>query len=130
MREVLVDAVLLSEEMDVADQFLLADNVFRGAAVGSVADQDELRGHFLANERKDLNHIREPLDGTEIRQVHQDRFAPRGPLGAQAGIVLPQIEIAIHEIGDHFDRVLDVEIFERALFQIMGNRRHAVGLLD
>src|SRR6202790_2772022 len=104
----LVHAILLSEEMDVADQFFLANDILCGAAVGSVADQNELRGHFLANERENVDNIRKPLDGTEIRQVHQDRLALRGPLGAHGRIVLPEIEVAIDEIWNDFDLILDV----------------------
>ncbi len=122
--------VLLTQKMDILDQFFLADQVFRSTAVGSVADQDELRSYFLADQSENFDDIGKPFDRAKIGKMHKNRFAVRSPFGAQSGIIFPAVEIAIHKIGDHFDRMLDVEFIERALFQIMGNGGHAVRLLD
>ena len=119
LRQRLVYAILFSQEMNIAPEFLLANQVFRGATIRSVPDQYQLCAHLLANEREYLDDVGEALDGTEIRQVHQDRLAIRGPLGAQGRIFFSAIEIAIHEIRNHFDRPLDVEFFEGALLQVV-----------
>ena len=65
--------------MNVARKFFLADQIFRRAAVRSIADQYQLRAHFLAHDGEHLHDIGDPLHGPEIRKVHQYRLAVRSP---------------------------------------------------
>ena len=49
LRQELVDAVLLSEEMNVARELLLAGQIFGSATVRPVADQHQFGGKLLAD---------------------------------------------------------------------------------
>ena len=89
-----------------------ADEIFRGAAVRAVADEDELGGHFGADEGEDFDDVGEALYGAEIREVHEDGLAVGRPLREQLGMWLARVEIAVDEIGNDFDGALDVEFFE------------------
>src|ERR1700693_165510 len=93
--ELLVDGVLLTEEEHVFLHLLFADEIFGGAAVGAIANQDELRGHFGAQQRKNLHTIRDALHRAEIREVHEDGLAVGGPLRAQLPGVAARVEIAV-----------------------------------
>ena len=128
--ELFVDGVLLAEEEDVFLQALFADEVFGGAAVGAVADQHELGGHFGADDGEDFDGVGDALDGTKIREVHEDGLAVGGPLCALGFVGLAGVEIAIDEIRDDVDGALDVEFFERLREQVIGDGGDAVALLD
>ena len=111
-------------------QLLLTDQVFGSTAVRSVADQHELCWHFRADLRKDLDGIGNTLHGTEIRQVHQDRFAAGRPLGALLGIRPADVKIAVHEIRYDLNRPLNIEFLERLIQQVCRNCRNSVALFD
>ena len=67
----------------------------------------------------------------KIGQMHQDAFAVGSIF--QPPLRLPgiaNIDIAIHEVVDHLDVVLDVELPQRALAQILRDGSYAVALLD
>src|SRR6266853_412283 len=70
--ELFVDVILLAEEENVLLEFFLADEIFGGAAVRAVADEDELGGHFGADDGENLDDVGEALDGAEIREVHEE----------------------------------------------------------
>jgi len=125
-----VDGVLLAKEEHVFLEFFLADEIFGGAAVGAVADEDELGGHFGANESEDFDGVGEAFDRAEVREVHQDGFAVGRPLLAEALVGGTAVEIAVDEIGDHFDGALDVEFLKGLAEKIAGDGSDAVALLD
>src|SRR5260370_15439183 len=81
--ELFVDGILFAEKENVFLETALADEVFGGAAVGAVADEDELGGHFGPDNCENFDGIGEALDGTEIREVHEDGFAVGSPLGGE-----------------------------------------------
>ena len=62
--------------------------------------------------------------------MHQNGLAVGRPLGAQRGIILAAVEIAIDEIGNDLDGPLDVEFFDGFLLEIVRDAGHAVGLFD
>src|SRR5260370_32120847 len=126
--EVLIAGVLLADEKDVFLQFLFADEIFRGATVGAITDENELGRHFGAHQRKDFDTIGYALDGTEVREVHEDRLVVGGPLSAQLFGIDESREIALHEVGDNVDGALDVEFLERLGQQVLGNGGHTVAL--
>ena len=128
--ELFVDVVLFAEEENVLLKFFLTDEVFGGAAVRAVADQDEFGGHFGADNRENFNDVGEALNGTEIREVHEDGFAVGRPLGRKTFVGRAVVEIAVHEIGNDFDGALDVELFDRLIEEIAGDGGDAVALLD
>src|SRR5262249_50384604 len=107
-----------------------ADNILSGAAIGTVADHDELSGNFLAHEREDLDHVRDALDRPEIREVHQDRLAVGSPPRAGLRITRTLLEITVDEVRNYLDWPLDLEFSHRAIAQVIRNRGDAVALLD
>src|SRR5260370_490442 len=125
-----VGGILFAEKENVFLETALADEVFGGAAVGAVADEDELGGHFGPDNCENFDGIGEALDGTEIREVHEDGFAVGSPLGGESFVGGAAVEIAVYEIGDDFDGALDVEFLERLVEQIAGDGGDAVALLD
>src|SRR5207302_1997323 len=64
--ELFVDGILLAEKEDVFLEMILADEVFGGAAVWAVADEDELGGHFGAHDGENLDGVGKALDGAKI----------------------------------------------------------------
>src|SRR5882724_1473129 len=128
--EFLVDVVLLAKEENVLLDFFLADEVFGGAAVRAVADKDELGGHFGADEGKNFDGVGEALDGAEIGEVHEDGFTIGGPLSGETFVGGAIVEVAVDEIGDDFDRALDVELFDSLVEQIARDGGDAVALFD
>src|SRR5713226_2472431 len=128
--ELFVDVVLFAEEENVFLEAVFADEVFGGAAVRAVADEDELGRHFGADKGENFDGIAEALDGAKIRQVHEDGFTVGRPLGRKAFVGSAVVEVAVHEVGDHFDGALDIELFDRLIEQIARDSGDAVALLD
>jgi hypothetical protein len=58
--------VLLAEEEDIFLELFLSHQIFRGAAVRAVADEDELGGHFSADQGENFDDVGEAFDGAEI----------------------------------------------------------------
>src|SRR5713226_646177 len=128
--ELFVDGVLFAKEENVFLKAALADEVFGGATVGAVADEDKLGGHFGADNGENFDGVGEAFDRTEIREVHEDGFAIGSPLGGETFVGGAIVEIAVHEVGDDFDGALDVELFDGLIEQIAGDGGDAVALLD
>ena len=126
-----MDRILFAKEHDIVlDVSSSTASSFGGAAIGTIADHDELGGHFFADQGKYLHSIENPFHGPEIGEVHEDDLAIGSPFGAQFRIGLAKIQITIDEIGDYFDGPLDVEILQSAIKQIARNRSDAVALLN
>src|ERR1700730_8157380 len=98
---------------------MFANEKFGSTAVRAVTNEHELGGHLGADEGEDFHDIRKALHGAEIRKMHEDVFASRSPLRAEFFGVDASVEIAIHEVGDDFDRALDVEVLESFLQKIV-----------
>src|SRR5882672_8352018 len=128
--EFFVDVVLFAQKKNVFLQAILADEEFGGAAVRAVADENELGGHFGADEGEDFHDVREALHGAKIRKMHQDGFAAGSPLRAETLVGDAVVEVAIHEVGDDFDGTLDVEVLKSFLQKIVRDGGDAVALLD
>ncbi len=111
-------------------QLLFAHQVFGRAAVGAVADEHQFCGHFFAHHRKNFHRVEHAFNRAEIREVHQDGLAIGRPFFGEALIGCAGVQIAVHEVGDHLDGALDVEIFEGLVQQILRNGGDAVALLD
>src|SRR5258708_13177861 len=73
--ELFVDGILFAEKENVFLEAALADEVFGGAAIGTVPDEDELGGHFGADEGEDFHDVGEALDRPEIVKGHNNCFA-------------------------------------------------------
>jgi len=65
--EEIIDVVLFAEEVDVFLNFLFPNEIFRGATVRAVADEEELRWHLRADQSKNFNGIGKTFHRTEIR---------------------------------------------------------------
>src|SRR5262249_41652441 len=117
-------------EADVFLQLLFADQVFGGAAVGPIAHQDELGGHPGANECEYFDSVGDALDRSKIREVHEDRLATGGDLRAEFAIGFAGVGVAVDEVGNYFDRALDVELFDGLVQEIFRDGGYAIGLLD
>ncbi len=125
-----VDSVLLAEENHIFLQAFFADEIFRGAAVRAVADEDEFGGHFGADEAKISTTSVTRLTGRKLERCMRIGSPLGAHLLAEAGLGAASIEIAIHEVGDDFDGTLDVEFLERLLAEVVGDGGDAVALLD
>src|SRR5438876_58394 len=110
--ELFVDSVLFAKKEDVFLEAALANDVFGGAAVRAIADEDELRGHFGADNGENLHGVGKALDRAEIGEVHEDGFAIGSPLRGKPLVGSAIVEIAVHEIGNDFDGTLDFEFLE------------------
>jgi len=128
--ELFVDGVLFAEEEDIFLQTLFADEIFGGAALGAIADEHELCGHFGADEGEDFHGIREAFDRAKIREVHEDGLAIGRPLRTKGFVGLARVQIAVDEIGDDLDGAFDVELFEGLREEVVGDGGDAVALLD
>src|SRR5260370_2610822 len=107
-----VDRILFAKEEDIFLEAMFADEVFGGATIGTVADEDELGGHFSPDEGEDFHDVGEALDGSEIGKVHEDGFAVVSPLCCETFGGGSIVKIAVHEIGNDFDGALDFEFLE------------------
>src|SRR6266566_5449236 len=128
--ELFVDGVLLAEKEDVFLETKFADEVFGSTAIRAVPDKDEFRGHFGAHNGENFNGVSDALDGTKIREVHEDGFAVGGPLGGKTFVSGAVVEIAVHEIGNDFDGALDFEFLDSLVEQIARDGGDAVALLE
>src|SRR6266566_4224388 len=128
--QLLINGVLLAEKEDVFLELVLAYKILGGAAVGAVADEHELGGHFRPHKCKDLDGIGEALDGTEVRKVHENRLAVGCPVRGKAFVGGAAVQIAVHKVRNDFDGAFDVELFQRFAKQVAGNAGNAVALLD
>src|SRR5258708_4487100 len=128
--ELFVNIVLLAQEENVSLEAVFADEEFGGAAVWAVADENELGGHFGADEGEDFDGVSDALHGAEIREMHEDGFAVGSPLRGESLVGGATVEIAVHEIGNGFHGGVDFEFLESLLQKITGDRGDAVALLD
>src|SRR6266446_9487717 len=128
--ELFVNIVLLAQEENVSLEAVFADEEFGSAAVRAVADENELGGHFGADEGEDFDRVGNALDGAKIREMHEDGFAIGGPLGGESLVGGAIVEIAVYEIGNHFDGALDLKLLESLIQKIAGDGGDAVALLD
>jgi len=103
----------------------------RLGTIRSVTNQQQLGRNFLAHTVKDFDHIQDAFHWPEVGKVHQQPLVVGDIL---ATLFQPfrfaQILVAVHEVRDDFDMVLDVENFKGAGAQILRDCRHAVALLD
>jgi len=104
---------------------------FRLRTIGAVANQQELGRNLLAHAVEDFDHIEDALHRTEVGKVHEQPLLVGDILAALfQPLRFPHVVIAVDEVGDDFDVVLDVEDVKRAVAQILRNRGYAVALLD
>jgi len=76
--ELFVDVVLFAEEENVLLKFFLTDEVFGGAAVRAVADEDELGGRFGADNGENFTTSVRRLTGRKFERC----MRMGSPLGA------------------------------------------------
>ena len=100
-------------------------------AVGAVADQQQLGRNFLAHAVENLDHIENAFDRPEVGKVHQQAFVVRNIFDSVCQpFRFAHVFVAVHEVRDDFDVVLDVENIQRAVAQVLRDRRNAIALLD
>ncbi len=102
-------------------------------AVWPIAQEKQLSGDLFTHPVKDFDDVGHALHWPEIRHMHQDALAIRSIFGAlvlQLLAFFSAVDIAIHEVVDHLDMVLDLEFPHCALAQILGDGRNPVTLLD
>jgi len=99
--------------------------------VGPVANQQQLGRNFLAHAVKDFDYIEDAFHRPEVGKVHQQPLVVPDILAALfQPFRLAQILVAVDEVRDDFDVVLDVKNLKRAIAQILRDGRHPVALLD
>src|SRR5690348_12165432 len=80
---------------------------------------------------EDLDYISDSLYRTKIREMHEQlllRFGKDRSFGAD--ILWSLVEIAVNEIMDHLDRLLDRELLNGSFPQIIGDRCDSVAFFD
>src|SRR5262245_11399889 len=95
----------------------------------AVADHDQPGFRLLQDARQDLDAIDGTFYRTKVRNVDQDRRAVRRQGLAQLAIDFRLVFVGTNEVGNNFDPV-EAKMFNRRLFQIIRNSRHAVRLLQ
>jgi len=114
----------------LVDSFLYSQP-FRLRTIGSVANQQQLGRKFLSHAVKNLDYVEHALHRPEVGKVHQQPLVVPDILDALFHpFRFAQILVAVDEVRDDLDVVLDVENVQRAVAQILRNGRHAVALLD
>ena len=70
--------VLLPQKANVFGDFQFASQMLGRAAIGAIADHQEMGGHLFSNFRKNADAIQHALDRAEIRHVDQEFFRRLG----------------------------------------------------
>jgi len=130
-RQLFADLVLLAEKQYVLVNTFLYGQPFCLGAIGAVADQQQLGGNLLVHAVEDFDDIENAFYRTKIGKVDQQAFFVGNVLDAFfEPFRLAHILVAVHEVGNDLDVVLDVENLEGAIAQILRDRRDSVALLD
>jgi hypothetical protein len=77
-RQQFVHPLLFAQEVDPVLDALAVGQPLRRGAVRSVAHHQQARRHLLRDAGKDLDHIEDALDRTEVRKMEQDLFSGIG----------------------------------------------------
>src|SRR5437868_13599149 len=85
---------------------------------------------MLAHTVEYLDHVSHAFYRPEVRKVHKDALARVGVLSAALRIVLAVILVAVDEVVDHLDVVARLEVTDRAIAQVVGNRGNAIAVLN
>jgi len=129
--EFFADLILLPKKRYVLVNAFLHCQPLRLGTIGPIANQQQLGRDFLAHTVEDFDHIEDAFHGPEVGKVHQQALVVGYILAALfQPFRFAQILVAVHEVRDDFDMVLDIENIERAVAQILRDGGHAVALLD
>jgi len=110
---------------------LLHRQPFRLGTIGPVANQQQLGGNLFPHTVENFDHVQDTFHGAEVGKVHQQPFVIGDILNPFLHpLRFAQVVVAVHEIRDHFDVVLDVENIQSAVAQILRDGGDAVALLD
>jgi len=123
--------ILFSKEQHVLVNAFLHRQPLRLGTIGPVANQQQLGRNLLAHTVKDFDHIEDALHRAEVGKMHQQPLVIRDVLATLFHpLRFAQVVVAVHEVRDDFNVVLDVENIKRAITQILRDRRHAIALLN
>jgi len=99
---------------------LLDGQPFCLGPIGPVANQQQLGRNFLADTIKDFDHIQDAFHRPEVGKVHQQPLVVGNILAAFFHpFRFTQILVAVHEVRNDFDVVLDVKNLKSAGTQIL-----------
>jgi len=127
----LPDLILFSEKQHVLVNAFLYRQPFRLGTIGTVTNQEQLGWNFLAHAVKNLDYVEHTLHRPEVGKVHQQPLVVADIFTALFHpFRLAQILVAVYEVWDDLDVVLDVKNVKGAVAQILRNCCHAVTLLD
>jgi len=99
--------------------------------IRAIANQQQLGRNLLAHAVEDFDHVENALHRAEVREVYQKPLVVGDVFAALFHpFRLALIVVAVHEVGNDFDVVLDVEDFQRAGAQVLRDGGDAVALLD
>ena len=103
-----------------------------GGALGAVADHEQPGGQGAGDAGEGFDDVQYALDGTEVREMHEQAFAGLGEARTLLGdeLRVANVEVAVDEVADDFDLARDAEVFAGALAQVGGDGGDAVGLVD
>ena len=108
----------------------IAREVFSGAALGAIADHQQVGGRVPHDFGQDAHTILHALDGPEIRHVDQELAIRWGIAAGRGLLVVRLIEVAVYEVGDDPNVVAHAEDLDGLAAQVFADGSDAVGLLD
>src|SRR5271167_2353000 len=112
LRKEALYVILLAPELDVLLDAQLARQALGWAAVWTVADHPETRGHLFYHLRQNADAIEHAFHRTEIGYVHEPEFR-RG--------IARAIGFDVDEVVDDADFVADIEDVNCLLSQVVAD---------
>ncbi len=110
----------------------LARQPLDAAALRPVADQHDLGAPVRADAAEDVDDGVEALHRAEVRDVEQQAVVAigRADAGPQRRVRHRRVAAAVEEVGDDHDRRGQPQVPVGVVAQALGDRRHAIRLLD
>ena len=102
-----------------------------GHPVGSVSCEQEIHCHTLLHEAvENPDYVLHALHGAKIRDMHDDFPAVRAHRLLEGFVFAAAEARRVDEIGNDFDRRIDLKMLLRFAAEVFGDRRYAVGMVD
>jgi hypothetical protein len=124
------DILSFTDQLDLAADAQLADQLFRADPVPGLRRQSAAARHARSNPREHAHDRVDLLDWTQIGEMNHQPFARFAIAGAQRRIQPAAIDIEIDEIRNDRDVARDRHRALRVRAQARRHRGHGVGLID
>src|SRR4249920_437237 len=111
-------------------QSQFTDEQFTRRAIGSVPNEDELRGHFFLHLIEDPYDVRDTFHHSEIRDMDKNLLSLRCESCADLFTRYPFVFSRVYEVRNYHDFFVDAVIGGGLLTQKSGDGRDTVALFD